>query len=77
LPARVHIGLVVLGSIASGLAAGAVLDLLIFDGSSETTITGLALLSLAFDQHFAAITSVAIKAVVFSARSGVSLTGKS
>jgi pimeloyl-ACP methyl ester carboxylesterase len=43
-----HIGLVVLGSIAGGFAAGAVLDLLIFGGSGETTITGLAVLSLAF-----------------------------
>jgi hypothetical protein len=40
--------LVVLGSIAGGLAAGAVLDLLVFGGSTETAITGLALLSLAF-----------------------------
>jgi pimeloyl-ACP methyl ester carboxylesterase len=48
IPTRGHIGLVVLGSIAGGLAAGAVLDLLVFGGSSETVITGLALLSLAF-----------------------------
>jgi pimeloyl-ACP methyl ester carboxylesterase len=39
--------LVVLGSLAGGLGAGAVLDLLVFGGSSETTITGMALLSLA------------------------------
>jgi pimeloyl-ACP methyl ester carboxylesterase len=43
-----RIGMVVLGSIASGLAAGALLDLLVFGGSSEATITGMALLSLAF-----------------------------
>jgi hypothetical protein len=43
-----HIGMVVLGSIACGLGAGVLLDLLIFGGSSETTITGMALLSLAF-----------------------------
>ena len=48
LPARGHIGLAVLGSIATGLAAGVALDLLVFGGSGETTITGLALLSLAF-----------------------------
>jgi hypothetical protein len=47
-PAHGHIGLVILGSIAGGLAAGAVLDLLVFGGSTETAITGLALLSLAF-----------------------------
>jgi pimeloyl-ACP methyl ester carboxylesterase len=48
LPAHGHIGLVVLGSIAGGLGAGAVLDLLVFGGSSETVITGMALVSLAF-----------------------------
>jgi pimeloyl-ACP methyl ester carboxylesterase len=46
-PARGHIGLVVLGSIAGGLGVGALLDLLALGGSSETTITGMALLSLA------------------------------
>jgi pimeloyl-ACP methyl ester carboxylesterase len=40
--------MVVLGSIAGGLGAGALLDLLVFGGSSEATITGMALLSLAF-----------------------------
>jgi pimeloyl-ACP methyl ester carboxylesterase len=43
-----HIGLVVLGSIAGGRGAGAVLDLLVFGGSGEAVITGMALLSLAF-----------------------------
>jgi pimeloyl-ACP methyl ester carboxylesterase len=47
-PAQGHIGLVVLGSIAGGLAAGAVLDLLVVGGSTEAPITGMALLSLAF-----------------------------
>jgi pimeloyl-ACP methyl ester carboxylesterase len=40
--------LVVLGSIAGGRGAGAGLDLLVFAGGSETVITGMALLSLAF-----------------------------
>src|SRR5437763_13361233 len=47
-PAHGHVGLVVLGSIAGGLGAGALLDLVVFGGSSESTITGMALLSLAF-----------------------------
>src|SRR5205823_11023816 len=33
---------------AGGLGAGALLDLVVFGGSSESTITGMALLSLAF-----------------------------
>jgi pimeloyl-ACP methyl ester carboxylesterase len=49
--------LVVLGSIAGGLAAGAVLDLLVFGGSNETTITGMALLSLAFGFALLAVLS--------------------
>jgi pimeloyl-ACP methyl ester carboxylesterase len=56
-PARGHIGLVVLGSIAGGLIAGAVLDLLVFGGSGETTITGMALLSLAFGFALLAVLS--------------------
>jgi pimeloyl-ACP methyl ester carboxylesterase len=47
-PAHGRIGFVVLGSIAGGLAAGVLLDLLVFGGSSESTIPGLALISLAF-----------------------------
>jgi pimeloyl-ACP methyl ester carboxylesterase len=47
-PAQGHLGLVVLGSIAGGLGAGAAFDLLVFGGSGETVITGMALLSLAF-----------------------------
>ncbi len=46
-PARGHIGLIVLSSIAVGLGLGLVLDLLVFGGSGEAVITGLALLSLA------------------------------
>ncbi len=57
LPARDHIGVVVLGSIAGGLGAGAVLDVLVFGGSSESTITGLALLSLAFGFALLAVLS--------------------
>jgi pimeloyl-ACP methyl ester carboxylesterase len=56
-PAHGHIGLVVLGSIAGGLGLGAVLDLLVFGGSSETTITGMALLSLAFGFALLAVLS--------------------
>jgi pimeloyl-ACP methyl ester carboxylesterase len=44
---RGHIGLFVLSSIAAGLVLGVVLDVLVFGGSRETVITGLALLSLA------------------------------
>ena len=44
---RGHIGLIVLSSIAVGLALGLVLDVLLFGGSRETMITGFALLSLA------------------------------
>ncbi len=44
---RGHIGLIVLSSIAAGLVLGVVLDVLVFGGSRETVITGLALLSLA------------------------------
>ena len=44
---RGHIGLIVFGSIAAGLVLGLVLDFLVFGGSSEPVITGLALLSLA------------------------------
>jgi pimeloyl-ACP methyl ester carboxylesterase len=56
-PAHGHIGLVVLGSLAGGLGAGVVLDFLVFGGSSETTITGMALLSLAFGFALLAILS--------------------
>lgn len=44
---RGHIGLIILGSVAGGFVLGLVLDVLIFGGSSEPVITGLALLSLA------------------------------
>ncbi len=40
---RGHIGLIVLGSIASGLALGLVLVLAVFDGGTEAQITGSAL----------------------------------
>jgi pimeloyl-ACP methyl ester carboxylesterase len=43
---RGHIGLLVLGSIASGLALGLVLVLAVFDGGEEAEITGSALLAL-------------------------------
>jgi pimeloyl-ACP methyl ester carboxylesterase len=56
-PARGHIGLVVLGSIAGGLGVGAVLDLLVFGGSSETTISGMALVALAFGFALLAVLS--------------------
>jgi pimeloyl-ACP methyl ester carboxylesterase len=46
-PARGHIGLIVLSSIAVGLGLGLVLDLLVFGGGREPVITGAALLSLA------------------------------
>ncbi len=46
-PARGHIGLIVLLSIAVGLGLGLVLDLLVFGGGREPVITGAALLSLA------------------------------
>lgn len=46
-PRRGHIGLIVLGSVAFGFVLGLVLDVLVFGGSRETAITGLALLSLA------------------------------
>jgi pimeloyl-ACP methyl ester carboxylesterase len=49
--------LAVLGSIAGGLGVGAVLDLLVFGGSSEPTITGMALLSLAFGFALLAVLS--------------------
>jgi pimeloyl-ACP methyl ester carboxylesterase len=52
-----HIGLIVLGSIAGGLGAGALLDLLVFGGSGEATITGMALLSLAFGFALLAVLS--------------------
>jgi len=44
---RGHIGAIVLSSIVVGLGLGLILDLLVFDGSRETVITGLALLSCA------------------------------
>ena len=44
---RGHIGLVVLLSIGLGLGLGLILVLLVFGGSRETVITGLALLSCA------------------------------
>jgi pimeloyl-ACP methyl ester carboxylesterase len=44
---RGHIGLVVLGSIASGLVAALVLTLLVFGGDQEPTITGVTLLAFA------------------------------
>jgi pimeloyl-ACP methyl ester carboxylesterase len=56
-PAHGHIGLIVLGSIAGGLAAGAALDVLVFGGSRETVITGVALLSLAFGFALLAVLS--------------------
>jgi hypothetical protein len=43
---RGHIGLVVLGSIASGLVLGLVLVLAVFDGGEEAKITGSALMAL-------------------------------
>ena len=43
---RGHIGLVVLGSIASGLVLGLVLVLAVFDGGEEARITGSALIAL-------------------------------
>jgi hypothetical protein len=46
-PARGHIGLVVLSSIAVGFVLGLVLDLFVFGGGREPVITGAALLSLA------------------------------
>ena len=45
---RGHVGLIVLLSMAFGLALGLILDLLVFGGSRETVITGLGLLSFAF-----------------------------
>jgi len=45
-PARGHIGLVVLGAIASGLVLGLVLVLVILAGGPEHEITGAALLAL-------------------------------
>jgi pimeloyl-ACP methyl ester carboxylesterase len=45
---RGHIGLVVLGSIASGLILGLVLTLGVFGGGPENVITGAALVALAF-----------------------------
>jgi pimeloyl-ACP methyl ester carboxylesterase len=45
---RGHIGLVVLGSIAGGLALGLVLVLVVFAGGREDVITGAALIALAF-----------------------------
>jgi len=44
---RGHIGLIVLGSVVAGLVLGLLLDVLVFGGSREPVITGLALLSLA------------------------------
>jgi pimeloyl-ACP methyl ester carboxylesterase len=41
-----HLGFIVLASIATGLGSGIVLDLLVFAGSRESVITGMALLSL-------------------------------
>ncbi|MCP9487307.1 MAG: alpha/beta fold hydrolase [Gaiellaceae bacterium MAG52_C11] len=43
---RVHIGLIVAGSIVAGLVLGLVLVLGVFGGSDEATITGSALISL-------------------------------
>ena len=43
---RGHIGLIILGSIVSGLVLGLVLVLGVFGGSEEATITGAALISL-------------------------------
>ena len=45
-PAKGHIGLTVLGSIALGLAIGVALCFGVFGGSEEATITGAALLAL-------------------------------
>lgn len=46
-PGRGHIGVIVVSSVVVGLVLGLVLDILVFGGSRETVITGLALLSLA------------------------------
>jgi pimeloyl-ACP methyl ester carboxylesterase len=45
-PARGHLGLVVTGAIASGLALGLLLVLAVFAGGSESDITGAALVAL-------------------------------
>jgi pimeloyl-ACP methyl ester carboxylesterase len=45
-PARGRIGAVVLGAIGAGLSLGLVLDLVVFAGAAESTITGAALLAL-------------------------------
>jgi hypothetical protein len=46
LPARGHIGLVVIGAISAGLLLGLVLVLVVFAGGPEHEITGAALLAL-------------------------------
>jgi pimeloyl-ACP methyl ester carboxylesterase len=58
-PRRGHIGLVVLGSIASGLVAALVLALLAFGGSQEPTITGVIL--LAFAAGWAMLTVLSVR----------------
>jgi pimeloyl-ACP methyl ester carboxylesterase len=57
-PWRGHIGLVVLGSIASGFVAALVLSLLAFGGSQEPTITGVILLAFAVGWAMLAVLSV-------------------
>ena len=57
-PRRGHIGLVVLGSIASGLVAALVLSLLVFGGFQEPTITGVILLAFAAGWAMLAVLSV-------------------
>jgi pimeloyl-ACP methyl ester carboxylesterase len=55
---RGHIGLVVLGSIASGLVAALVLSLLVFGGFQEPTITGVMLLAFGAGWAMLAVLSV-------------------
>jgi pimeloyl-ACP methyl ester carboxylesterase len=57
-PHRGHIGLVVLGSVASGLLAALVLALLAFGGFQEPTITGAVLLAFAAGWAMLAVLSV-------------------
>jgi pimeloyl-ACP methyl ester carboxylesterase len=55
---RGHIGLVVLGSVAFGLAAALVLSLLVFGGFQEPTITGVVLLAFSAGWAMLAVLSV-------------------
>jgi putative exporter of polyketide antibiotics len=54
---RGHIGLVVLGSILSGLVLGLVLVLVVFEGAEEAKITGSALIALGAGFMFLAVVS--------------------